>query len=144
MRKKPLKVLAQTSSGAYLDVLTDHPAENQNLTIVQQPACKIQILQMTQQSFQNLKKRDNEFFKTVYLWIFTTFCCIKISEPRILVLSQKPKGTHPSETKSSIQIIHETQWNKKILTGSESPHRVAEENQKQKQKNSDVRDLHFH
>lgn len=63
VRKKPLKVLAQTSSGAYLDVLIDHPAENQNLTIVQQPACKIQIVQMTQQSFQNLKKATMNFSK---------------------------------------------------------------------------------
>ena len=63
VRKEPLKVLAQTSSGAYLDVLIDHPAENQNLTIVQQPACKFQILQMTQQSFQNLKKATMNFSK---------------------------------------------------------------------------------
>lgn len=61
VRKEPLKVLAQTSSGAYLDVLIDQPAENQNLTIVQQPACKFQILQMTQQSFQNLKKATMNF-----------------------------------------------------------------------------------
>lgn len=63
VRKEPLKVLAQTSSGAYLDVLIDQPAENQNLTIVQQPACKFQILQMTQQSFQNLKKATMNFSK---------------------------------------------------------------------------------